>query len=67
VNGNHFKLKRIESGLTQQRLAALVGCPESAISRYETQRATPPEEVKSRLTAILGGDPLLMFPRRGAK
>jgi DNA-binding XRE family transcriptional regulator len=62
-----FKLKRIEAELTQQRLAALVGCPESSIVRYETGRGTPPEELKARLVAILGGDPVLMFPRGGAR
>jgi len=67
MSSKYFKLKRIEAGYTQQRLAALVQCPESAIVRYETGRSTPPEEVKIRLTAILGGDPVLLFPRGGAQ
>jgi DNA-binding XRE family transcriptional regulator len=45
---------RVLAGMTQRQLAQRVGTKEIEISRIETGRACPAEEVKRRIAEVLG-------------
>lgn len=54
---NSFKLLRMKAGLTQKDLAERLGCSESLIARWETERGRPSGEKLIRLTELLGCTP----------
>jgi transcriptional regulator with XRE-family HTH domain len=64
--GQLIKEQRIEMGLTQQRLADLVGRSPSTVRSWERDRATPNDEtVIDSLSAILGLDKAILFGLAG--
>ena len=51
---NRLKAARVLKGMTQLRLAELVGLKEIEVSRFETGRGTPSPETKQRISSVLG-------------
>ena len=55
MSGNlRMKAARALRALTQRKLAALVGTRESEISRIETGRVIPSQDLKGRIATALG-------------
>ena len=52
---------RVLKGLTQRQLAEVVGTREIEISRIETGRVRPAEEMKRRIAAVLGKPAFELF------
>ena len=52
---SNYRLKaaRVLKGLTQLRLAELVGSKEIDISRFETGRARPDKDTRRRISEVL--------------
>lgn len=48
-----LKLARISAGITQQQLANMVGISENRLSKIETGRTLPSDEMVDRLSRIL--------------
>ncbi len=48
-----LKLARIRAGLTQQKLANMAGVPENFLSKLETGRIQPSEEIINALRQCL--------------
>ncbi len=66
--GQLIKEQRIEMGLTQQRLADLVGRSPSTVRSWERDRATPNDEtVIDSLSAVLGLDKAILFDLAGVE
>ncbi len=66
--GQLIKEQRIEMGLTQQRLADLVGRSPSTVRSWERDRATPTDEtVIDSLSAVLGVDRTILFGLAGVE
>lgn len=66
--GQLIKEQRIEKGLTQQRLADLVGRSPSTVRSWERDRATPNDEtVIDSLSAVLGLDKGVLFELAGVE
>lgn len=51
--GDRIKIARIDRGLTQQQLGALCGMADSAIRRYENNRANPKIETLQKIADAL--------------
>jgi transcriptional regulator with XRE-family HTH domain len=52
---NYLRTYRKQSGLTQQEVASLLGCENSAqVSRYEKRRRLPPLETALACEAVFG-------------
>lgn len=60
-----LKRQRQWVGLTQLKLAELVGIKESDVTRYETGRANPSPSVALRMAQILNIDTSAIFPDLG--
>jgi transcriptional regulator with XRE-family HTH domain len=58
---NRLKAARVLKGLTQLKLAQLVGSKEIEISRIETGRCVPDRSMKERIAAVLGRPPFELF------
>jgi len=54
AENKRLKAARVLVGLTQLQLAERIGGKEIEISRYETGRARPGEDVKRRIADVLG-------------
>ncbi len=66
--GQLIKEQRIEMGLTQQRLADLVGRSPSTVRSWERDRATPNDEtVIDTLSAVLGVDKAILSGLAGVE
>lgn len=52
---------RVLKGITQRRLAELVGTREIEISRIETERVTPTAAMKQRIAEVLGKPTFELF------
>ncbi len=52
--GNNVRAFRIAAGLSQAKLARLVGCDPSAISRVERSEIAPRDALKLRIAEALG-------------
>jgi len=52
---------RVLAGLTQRRLAELVGTKEIEISRIETGRVAPDAAMKQRIALVLGKPTFELF------
>jgi transcriptional regulator with XRE-family HTH domain len=50
---NRLRAARVLKGFTQLQLAEKVGAKEIEISRYETGRARPDDEIKRRIVDVL--------------
>lgn len=53
ATNNRLKAARVLKGLTQLRLAELVGVKEIEISRYETGRTDPVGAVRRKIAEVL--------------
>jgi transcriptional regulator with XRE-family HTH domain len=51
---NRLKAARVLLGMTQRELAAKVGTKEIEISRVETGRSVPSDDLKRRISGALG-------------
>jgi transcriptional regulator with XRE-family HTH domain len=58
---NRLRAARVLMGLTQLQLAEKVGTKEIDISRFETGRARPGEDVKRRIADALGKPTFELF------
>ena len=54
--GDHIRLKRLEKGLTQGKVVALVGVTMKLLSAWERDLAKPSGEEWSGLASLLGLD-----------
>jgi DNA-binding XRE family transcriptional regulator len=52
--GDHVRLRRLEMGLTQPQLAALLGVDKMTINNWETVRQTPSLRLTPLLIELLG-------------
>lgn len=53
ATNNRLRAARVLQGLTQLQLAEKIGKPEIEVSRMETGRARPTEEMKRRISTVL--------------
>lgn len=58
---NRLKAARVLKGMTQLRLAELVGLKEIEISRIETGRADADADLKRRIADVLGKPTFELF------
>jgi transcriptional regulator with XRE-family HTH domain len=58
---NRLKAARVLKGMTQLRLAELVGLKEIEISRIETGRISPDVALKQRIADVLGKPTFELF------
>ncbi len=56
--GDHIRLKRLEKGLTQEKVVKTLGIPMKRLSDWERDLATPSEVERPRLASLLGLDGL---------
>jgi len=54
MNGRDLKVKRVEAGLKQYRVAAALGIPQATLSYYENERRPTPPEMEGRILATIG-------------
>jgi DNA-binding XRE family transcriptional regulator len=54
ATNNRLKAARVLKGITQRKLAELVGTREIEISRIETGRCEPVGPMKEKIAAVLG-------------
>ena len=59
---NYLRTLRMQSGLTQPELAALLGVTESALSKFETQALAPTKNLIVGTEVIFGKNAREMFP-----
>ncbi len=57
-----LKIARINDGISQRRLAALVDISENAISRIETGRQRPDYQLAKKIATVLNADIAEIFP-----
>lgn len=58
---NRLKAARVLKGITQRKLAELVGTREIEISRIETGRTVPVGPMKEKIAAVLGKPTFELF------
>ena len=63
---NSFKQKRINAGLTQKELGALIGATGSAVAMWETGRRFPRADKLPELARVLGCSIDDLFPDKPA-
>ena len=51
---SRLRIARLEAGLRQFDLPQLVGVNELTISRFETGRMTPSQDLRTRISEVLG-------------
>ena len=61
AQNKRLKAARVLAGLTQLQLAERIGTKEIDISRLETGRACPTDEVKRRIAAVFGKPAFELF------
>lgn len=61
TKNNRLKAARVFVGLTQKQLAEKVGIEEINISRFETGRAEPGDELKHRIAQELNKEVMELF------
>jgi|HubBroStandDraft_6_1064221.scaffolds.fasta_scaffold494104_2 transcriptional regulator with XRE-family HTH domain len=59
---NYLRTLRMQSGLTQPELAALLGVTESALSKFETQALAPTKNLVVGIEVIFGKNAREVFP-----
>jgi DNA-binding XRE family transcriptional regulator len=61
ATNNRLKAARVLKGMTQRKLAELVGTREIEISRIETGRCEPHLPMKEKIAAVLGKPTFELF------
>ena len=61
ANVSRLKVARVTAGMTQFELAQRLNLPEVTISRLETGRQLPTQELRDRISAVLGKSGIELF------
>lgn len=64
---NVLKIARLSAGLTQQQVADRLGCDQSAISRYEQDKADVSKELAPKYAELLKIDVLSVLYARNSR
>ena len=60
--GKRIKSAREAKNFSQTQLAAMVGVTQGAVGHWEVGRSTPRDEMRMRLSIVLGVDHADLFP-----